>query len=84
MATEMVWSKPWYNSRGVWGSILAFAGTGYGLWASTLACGPAQTFHNYASVAVALIGSYYAFVGRRTASQPIHFLWRYQKEVLVE
>jgi hypothetical protein len=78
---KLVWSKPWYRSRGVWGAILGAAGTGYGLWAGLLPCGTLQTFHNYASAAVTLYGAYLAFVGRRSASQPIHILWRQQVEV---
>ena len=82
MTTSIVWSKPWYRSRGVWGSIFAAAGTIYGFWATALPCGPAQLFHGYASAAITLYGAWLSFVGRRTASQPIHFLWRYEKEVL--
>jgi len=81
MSTKLVWTKPWYRSRGVWGSILAAAGTAYGLYATALPCGPLQTLHNYASAGITLYGAYLAFVGRRTASHPIHFFWRYQKEV---
>lgn len=77
----LVWSKPWYRSRGVWGALLGAGGTIYGLWGATLPCGTAQTFHNYASAAITLYAAYLAFVGRRTASQPIHFLWRHQVEV---
>lgn len=77
----LVWSKPWYRSRGVWGAILGAAGTVYGLWGATLPCGSVQTFHNYLSSAVTLYAAYLAFVGRRTASQPIHFLWRHQVDV---
>lgn len=78
--TNTVWSKPWYRSRGVWGAILGAVGTCYGLWAGLLPCGSLQTLHNYASAGVTLYGAYLAFVGRRTASQPIHFLWRYEVE----
>jgi hypothetical protein len=74
VTTRLVWSKPWYRSRGVWGSIFATIGTVYGLWATALPCGPIQTAHGYASAAVALYGSYLAFIGRKTASHPIHFL----------
>ncbi len=81
MSTKLVWTKAWYRSRGVWGSILAAAGTIYGLYATALPCGALQTFHNYTSAAITLYGAYLAFVGRRTASQPIHIFWRYQKEV---
>ena len=77
----LVWTKPWYRSRGIWGSILAAGGTLYGLYATALPCGDWQTIHNYASSAVALYGAYLAFVGRRTASQPIHIFWRNQREV---
>jgi hypothetical protein len=79
--SKTVWSKPWYRSRGVWGAILGASGTIYGLWATLLPCGDIQTLHNYASSAVTLYGSYLAFVGRRTASQPIHFFWRRQVEI---
>lgn len=79
--TKIVWSKPWYRSRGVWGAILGAVGTGYGLWANLLPCGPLQMAHNYASAAVTLYGAYLAFVGRRTASQPIHIFWRRKVEV---
>jgi hypothetical protein len=82
VTTSLVWSKPWYRSRGVWGSIFAAAGTAYGLYANVLPCGPLQMFHNYASAAVTLYGAWLAFIGRKTASHPIHFFWRYQKEVL--
>ncbi len=78
--THLVWTKPWYRSRGVWGSILAFVGTFYGLYTTVLPCGPWQTFHNYASAAVTLYGAYLAFVGRASASQTIHFFWRTQVE----
>ena len=81
MSTKLVWTKPWYRSRGVWGAILAAAGTIYGLYATALPCSGWQAFHNYAAAAVTLYGAYLAFVGRRTASQPIHIFWRYQKEV---
>jgi hypothetical protein len=74
------WSKPWYRSRGVWGAILGAVGTVYGLWAGLLPCGFWQSVHNYASAAVTLYGALLAFVGRRSASQPIHFLWRYRVE----
>jgi len=76
--TKVVWSKPWYRSRGIWGAILGGAGTAYGLWAGILPCGSWQTIHNYASAAVTMYGAYLAFVGRRTASQPIHIFWRHQ------
>lgn len=65
----------------MWGALLAAAGTIYGLYATVSPCGEWQTVHNYASAGVALYGSYLAFIGRRTASQPIHIFWRYQKEV---
>lgn len=81
MSTKLVWTKAWYRSRGVWGAILAATGTIYGLYATTLPCGAWQAFHNYAAAAVTLYGAYLAFVGRRTASQPIHIFRRYQKEV---
>lgn len=81
MSDHLMWSKPWYQSRGVWGAILGAAGTVYGLYGSTLPCGGMQDFINYASAGVTLYGAYLAFVGRRTASQPIHFFWRYQKMV---
>ena len=79
--TKIVWSKPWYRSRGIWGAILGAAGTAYGLWATVLPCGIEQTAHNYLSAAVTLWGAYLAFVGRRGASQPIHIFWRRQVEV---
>jgi hypothetical protein len=79
--SKIVWSKPWYRSRGIWGALLGGAGTVYGLWAGILPCGVWQTTHNYASAAVTLYGAYLAFVGRRTAAQPIHFFWRRQVEV---
>ena len=72
------WSKPWYCSRGVWGAILGTAGTLYGLWAGLLPCGLWQSVHNYASAAISLYGALLAFVGRASANQPIHFLWRYR------
>lgn len=79
IAMEQVhWSKPWYRSRGVWGAILGATGTVYGLWAGLLPCGTLQTFHNFASAAVTLYGALLAFVGRRTASQPIHIFWKYR------
>lgn len=79
--TRTTWSKPWYSSRGIWGAILGAAGTIYGLWATALPCGMEQTFHNYASAAVTMYAAYLAFVGRKTASQPIHFLWRRRIEL---
>jgi hypothetical protein len=79
--TKIVWSKAWYRSRGIWGAILGASGTLYGLWATALPCGFEQTAHNYASAAITLYAAYLAFVGRRTASQPVHFLWRRQVEV---
>jgi hypothetical protein len=82
VTTSFVWSKPWYRSRGVWGSIFAAAGTAYSLYPTVLPCGVWHTVHTYAGAAVTLYGAYLAFVGRKTASQPIHFLWRYEKEVL--
>lgn len=57
---------------------MGFAGTIYGLWAAALPCGSEQMLHNYASAAVTIYGAYLAFVGRKTASQPVHFLWRHQ------
>jgi hypothetical protein len=78
---KMVWSKPWYRSRGIWGAIIGAAGTGHGLWAGILPCGAWQTFHNYSAAALTLYGAYLAFVGRRTASQPIHIFWRRQVEL---
>jgi hypothetical protein len=78
---RLVWTKPWYRSRGVWGAIFATAGTIYGLYATALPCGVWQTFHGYASAVATLYGAYLAFVGRRTASQPIHIFWPSQKEV---
>jgi hypothetical protein len=81
MGTKIVWTKPWHQSRGVWGAILGAAGTAYGLWAATMPCGFWQDFHNYASAAMTLGGAYLAFIGRRHAHQPIHFFWRHQKEV---
>lgn len=77
---KLVWSKPWYRSRGIWGAILGAAGTGYGLWAGLLPCGALQSFHSYTSAAVTLYGAYLSFVGRRAASHPIHILWRRQVE----
>jgi hypothetical protein len=74
--TQTTWSKPWYRSRGIWGAILGAAGTIYGLWATVLPCGTEQTLHNYGSAAVTMYGAYLAFVGRKTASQPVHFFWR--------
>ncbi|NOT42657.1 MAG: hypothetical protein HOP13_19445 [Alphaproteobacteria bacterium] len=74
--THMTYSKPWYRSRGIWGAILGAAGTIYGLWAAALPCGPEQTLHNYASAAITMYGAYLAFVGRKTAAQPVHFFWR--------
>ena len=79
--THVRWSKPWYRSRGIWGAILGAAGTIYGLWATVLPCGPEQMVHNYASAAVTMYAAYLAFVGRKTASQPVHFLWRRKVEV---
>jgi len=78
---KIVWSKPWYRSRGIWGAILGATGTVYGLWATALPCGPEQTAHNYLSAAVTMWGAYLAFVGRRDASQPIHIFWRRKVEV---
>lgn len=80
MAGEIVYSKAWYRSRGVWGSLLAAAGTGYGFWALALPCGFWESFHGYASSALALLGSLLSFIGRTSASQPIHFFWRYKVE----
>lgn len=80
--TKIVWSKPWYRSRGIWGALLGVAGTAYGLWATVLPCGFEQTAHNYASAAVTLYAAYLAFVGRRSASQPVHVFWR--RKVAVE
>lgn len=82
MTVKVVWSKPWYRSRGVWGALLGASATIYGLYATALPCGVVQDVHNYAAGALALYGSYLAFMGRRTASQPIHIFWPYQKEVL--
>jgi hypothetical protein len=78
--TKVVWSKAWYRSRGIWGAILGAGGTLYGLWATVLPCGPWQTGHNYASAAITLYAAYLAFVGRRSASQPVHFFWRRRVE----
>jgi hypothetical protein len=79
--SKFVWSKAWYRSRGIWGAILGGAGTIYGLWSGLLPCGTWQSVHNYTSAAVTLYGAYLAFVGRRTASQPIHIFWKHQVEV---
>ncbi len=79
--TQTVWSKPWYRSRGIWGAILGAGGTIYGLWATVLPCGQEQTIHNFASAAVTMYGAYLAFVGRTSASQPIHIFWRRRVEV---
>lgn len=79
--SKLVWTKPWYRSRGIWGALLGASGTIYGLWAAILPCGPVQMLHNYASAIITLYGAYLGFVGRRTASQPVHFLWRAQVEV---
>jgi hypothetical protein len=82
METRHVWTKPWHQSRGIWGAILGGAATAWGLWAATLPCGFWQDFHNYASAALTLYAAYLAFMGRRHAHQPIHFFRRHQKEVM--
>jgi hypothetical protein len=37
--------------------------------------------HNYLSAAVTFYGAYLAFVGRTSASQPVHIFWRRKVEV---
>jgi hypothetical protein len=79
--TKTTWSKPWYRSRGIWGAFFGFVGTIYGLWATVLPCGSEQMLHNYLSAAVTFYGAYLAFVGRTSASQPVHIFWRRKVEV---
>ena len=80
MSDEQIWSKVWYRSRGVWGSLMGVSGTAYGIWANFLPCGFWESFHGIASAGIGMLGALFAFVGRTNASQPIHFLWRYRVE----
>lgn len=78
---KSVWTKPWYRSRGIWGSLLAGFATLYGLWTVTLPCGVYEHVHEVLSSGLGLFGAYLAFVGRKTAQQPIHFLWPVRREI---